>query len=282
MASWNAARLGLRQSGKLSAVRLRNPGEIERAMRVLSDLQGRVMHCRGYDDTVQYLSWCGEASRQFREQFVSPELAELAERDQRDLTLGATTMTRVREFLDRNIDIWQARLVEARARLEALGPFIERPGQLVVVDTSAFIEGEYFTSFSWRQLAGVQAEGPIRLIVPIIVIDELDDLKRDRRAGDRARSVLHRLHELHGAAPFESAELPGRQGVAVEVFLDDPSHQRLLITMPRSSTGRRMSANWPGGRFCWSPETSGCFTGLPQRALAPHSCRGAGQRSPAS
>ncbi len=73
---------------------------------------------------MQYLFWCGEASRQLRKQFVSDGLAELAERGQRDLTLGGAVMTRPREFLDRDIDLWQARLVDARARLEALTPFI--------------------------------------------------------------------------------------------------------------------------------------------------------------
>jgi predicted ribonuclease YlaK len=62
--------------------------------------------------------------------------------------------------------------------------------------------------------------------VPIIVLDELDDLKRDRRAGDRARSVLHRLWELRDGAGMAPAELKGRR-VAIEVFLDDPHHQRL-------------------------------------------------------
>jgi hypothetical protein len=208
-------------------MRLRNPGDIDGAMRVLSDLQGRLMYCRGYDDTVQYLFWCGEASRQLREHFVSDGLAELTERDQRDLTLGGSVMTRPREFLDRNIDIWQARLVDARARLEGLRPFIERPGQIVVIDTSAFIEGEYFTDFNWRELAGVQTAGPVRLIVPIIVVDELDDLKRDRRAGERARSVLRRLLELQDTTLLEPVQLPGRQGVTLEVLLDDPDHRRL-------------------------------------------------------
>jgi len=216
-----------RAPGRLLGMRLRNPGNIDRAIRVLADLQGMFMNCRGHDDTVPYLAWCGEASRQVREQFVSPEFAEQAERDQRDLTLGGAVMTRPREFLDRSIDIWQTRLVDARARLEALRPFIERPGQIIVIDTSAFIEGEYFTDFNWRRLGGVQATGPVRLIVPIIVIGELDDLKRDKRAGDRARSVLHRLLELHGTAPLEPVQVSGRQGVTVEVLLDHPRHQRL-------------------------------------------------------
>ncbi len=74
-------------------MRLRNPGDIDGAIRMLDDLTGQLMHCRGYDDTVQYLAWCDEASRRLRERFVTPELAELAERDQRDLTLGGAVMT---------------------------------------------------------------------------------------------------------------------------------------------------------------------------------------------
>jgi len=40
-------------------MRLRNPGQIDEGIRVLSELQGRLMNCRGYDDAVPYLSWCG-------------------------------------------------------------------------------------------------------------------------------------------------------------------------------------------------------------------------------
>jgi hypothetical protein len=208
-------------------MRLRNAGEIDRAIMALSDLQGRLMNYRGHDDTFYYLAWCEEASRQFREQFASLELAELAERDHRDVALAGTIATRPLEFLDRNIDIWQARLVAAKGQLEALKPFIERPGQIAVPDTSAFIEGEYFTDFDWRQLTGVQPAGKLRLIVPMLVIDELDDLKRDRRAGQRARSVLRRLRELQGAAPLEPCELAGRPGVTIEVLVDALDHSRL-------------------------------------------------------
>lgn len=208
-------------------MRLRHPGDIDRVLRMLADLQSMLMNCRGHEDTVRYLAWCAEASMQLREHFISANLAELAERDQRELTLGGAVMTRPREFLDRNIDLWQVRLVEVRMALEKLRPFIERPGSLLILDTSAFIEGEYFTDLDWQGLAGIRAGGPVRLIVPIIVIDELDELKRDRRVGDRARSVLHRLWDLRDGAGMAPAELKGRRGVAIEVLPDDAHHQRL-------------------------------------------------------
>ena|SRR5271154_5602656 len=188
-------------------MRLRHPGDIDRLLRMLADLQSRLMNSRGHDDTIPYLASCAEASRQLREHFISVDLTELAERDQRELTLGGAVMTRPREFLDRTIDIRQVQLVEVRMALEKLKPFMERPGHLLVIDTSAFIEGAYFTDFAWRGLASVQAGEPIRLIVPIIVIDELDELKRDRRASERARSVLRRLWELGDQAGMEPIEL---------------------------------------------------------------------------
>jgi hypothetical protein len=208
-------------------MRLRQPGDIDRVLKMLADLQSRLMNYRGHEDTVPYLAWCAEASRQLRDHFASVDLAELAERDQRELTFSGAVMTRPREFLDRNIDLWQLRLAQVQTALEKLRPFIERPGSLLLLDTSALIEGNYFTELDWHGLAGVQAGTPVRLIVPIIVIDELDDLKRDRRAGDRARSVLHRLWELGDGSGMASAELKGRRGVAIEVLLDDPHHQRL-------------------------------------------------------
>jgi hypothetical protein len=209
-------------------MRLKNAGSIDHAIRVLGELEARLGNFRGFSDPDHYLAWCTEVGRQLREQFNSVDLADEADRECRDLTFGGTSLLRPREFLDGKIDVWQARLNEAIIQLKALKPFIDRPGHIVVLDTSAFIEGEFFTEFGWRSLDGVPAEGPVRLVVPITVVDELDDLKRDRnpRASGRARSVLRELRELHGPAPLAAAELKGRPGVTMEVFLDDSWHER--------------------------------------------------------
>ena len=81
--------------------------------------------------------------------------------------------------------------------LQALKIFIAQPGQIVVSDTSAFIEGEYFDQFDWHSLDGVAQGQPVRVIIPILVIEELDAKKTDRngRVSGRARSVLRRLWE---------------------------------------------------------------------------------------
>jgi hypothetical protein len=145
----------------------------------------------------------------------------------------------MREYLDHSMKISQARVDAAFSQLAALKPFIERPGQVVVVDTSAFIEGEYFTDFDWRSLDGVQRQGPLRLILPVMVIDELDHLKPHRRAGDRARSVLHRLWDLRGADPLAPLQLKAREGAGSGT----PTR--------RSSTEPCISGSWLAGKCSW-------------------------------
>lgn len=67
----------------------------------------------------------------------------------------------------------------------------------------------------------------MRLVVPVLVIEELDDHKRGRdRVQRRARSVLHRLWELNGGNAEQAAALPGRRPVTIEVFADDSWHVR--------------------------------------------------------
>jgi predicted ribonuclease YlaK len=64
--------------------------------------------------------------------------------------------------------------------------------------------------------------------VPILVVEELDDLLHDR-SGDRklkARNATRALRDLHHDKPTEPAPLPGPPGVTIEVLLDGDWHQR--------------------------------------------------------
>lgn len=136
--------------------------------------------------------------------------------------------TRPFGLLNREIDIWIGRFGDEIARLQALKWFAECQGQIVVPDASALIQGPGFAGFDWHSLPGVAVPaGPLRLIIPILVIEELDALKRDGadRVRERARAALTELWELHGTAPGVPVALPGQQ-VTVEIFLDEPWHVR--------------------------------------------------------
>ena len=81
-------------------------------------------------------------------------------------------------LLRHEIEVWLDRFTEMVDELMALQPFIERPGLIVVPDTSAFVEGVYFTDLNWQDLADIDPRKPVRLVVPVLVVEELDQLKR--------------------------------------------------------------------------------------------------------
>jgi hypothetical protein len=65
------------------------------------------------------------------------------------------------------------------------------------------MEGVFFTDFDWHLLDPSLIGDAVRLVVPSLVVEELDDLKRDRdgRKKAKARRVLTALWDLHPTAP---------------------------------------------------------------------------------
>lgn len=131
-------------------------------------------------------------------------------------------------LLDREYTAWDDRLAQLITELEQQDKIASRPGHRVALDTSVLMEGGRFTEVSWSSAGGSLATGQIRLIVPILVVEELDDLLHSRR-GDRkqkARDVTRGLIGLYKDSPTEPAALPGQPDVTIEVQLDGDWHQR--------------------------------------------------------
>ena len=78
--------------------------------------------------------------------------------------------------------------------------------------------------YDWHALDA----GAVRLVVPILVIEELDGLKRtrDRQQKADAKEVLRAMWMLHGTAPTVPAALPQAADVTIEVYLDGDWHKR--------------------------------------------------------
>jgi hypothetical protein len=211
-------------------MKLRNPGGVDHALSELWALKLRLDDCLTVSPSFgtcheYYKSWIDTADAQLRSIFDDTALADqLVTTAYWELNRGATAFPPPWDILRREVRFNDAHLVAAVERLRELKAFIDRPGSIVVPDTSALVRGEYFTDFDWGGIPNVDV--PVRLILPIAVVAELDKLKDfDRgKAQKRARSVLKRLRELTRAvAP--GAPAPVRQGVSIEVLIDDGWHQ---------------------------------------------------------
>ena len=217
-----------RPDGSMECMRLRH--RVDYTIETLARVQSELGNTRGggreaWERRDNWLRWWSSADSQLRNLFADGDLAAslaVSADKVRDVNLGALPFV----ALNRETDLWHERLGQVIEELEALKPFIDRPGTIVVPDTSAFIEGEYFTDQDWQSLIGVSATEPVRLVVPILVVEELDDLKRGRdRTQNRARSVLRRLWELNRDAR-KAVALPGNRPVTIEVLVDGSWHVR--------------------------------------------------------
>lgn len=119
---------------------------------------------------------------------------------------------------------WRERIQRIDEELQRLKQFADRRGTPVVLDTSVLMEAEPLGTIDWPSPA------PVRLIVPILVVEELDNLLHDRDAARRkkardARRVLMGVHP--GNKPTEPAPLPGMLPlITLEMLVDNDWHMR--------------------------------------------------------
>lgn len=178
-----------------------------------------------------FLTWIDDQARPHFESLFAPTedlLAELDVSHNRINDAPKSNVRRLNAMLSRELTAWDRRLGEVLDELAKQKRLVMRPGRPVVLDTSALMEGKSLVTFDWHSLEPSLAAVPIRLVVPILVIEELDDLLHDPN-GDRrrkARAATRSLLELHKTRPTEPAALPDQPGVTIEVLLDGNWHYR--------------------------------------------------------
>jgi hypothetical protein len=218
-------------------MRLRNPGGADAALDTVRQVKNQLENASVQGNNASerkdaFLTWCDQwATPQLGNHFpVSEDLfAELAESYYRVLQTPQLSERELNRLVARERREWDARLEDLIGEIQDRLAFLVRPGRLVVLDTSALMEGVFFTDFDWHLLHPSLNADAVRLVVPSLVVEELDDLKRDRdgRKKAKGRRVLTALWDLHRAAPAEPAVLPGRADVTIEVLLDGGWHRRM-------------------------------------------------------
>ena len=216
-------------------MRLKNPGRVEAAIATVGEVRGQLGNARNGNSAAgrkdSFLRWCDNwATPQLGNHFPdTEEIFTAIEETFRRLALAPPMSEyELNTMLTRDWQTWDRRLERLGAELERCRTFLGRPGRIVVLDTSALMEGLLFTRYDWHTLDAGLAAGAVRLIVPILVIEELDGLKRtrDRQQKADAKEVLRAMWALHGTAPTVPAALPQATDVTIEVCLDGDWHKR--------------------------------------------------------
>jgi rRNA-processing protein FCF1 len=117
------------------------------------------------------------------------------------------------------------RLGEAIIRLRALTGLAAWPGHICVLDTNALLHYTRFDQLPWSERLRQEL---VRLVVPLVVVDELDGKKYARREEfqQRARELLTLIDGYVTASP-PAGYSTIRDGLTFEVLPDKPGHSRL-------------------------------------------------------
>lgn len=117
-------------------------------------------------------------------------------------------------------------------RLEALAASVRHQAQIaamptgslaLVADTSVLMHYQRLDQIDWVNLASAPH---VALVLPLLIVDELDDLKfRDRPLAKRASSLVSYLRNLRqGKQPWEPVSI--RQNVDLRILMDPVGHRR--------------------------------------------------------
>lgn len=175
----------------------------------------------------RYLQWVSGIPPTLRTIFVEPEVWTRLRGDAfwhiRELTEFSP---RWQELIYTEAELQAGRLDELLAEILAVESLLDAAeGQLAVIDTNVLLEHQPPEQIKWKEVVGTT---PVRLVIPLRVLDELDEKKytaRDDRA-DWARRLLSRLWTSLG--PVGANPVPLAEGVTVEVPVSQGPRRRTL------------------------------------------------------
>jgi hypothetical protein len=198
----------------------------------------------GVDRYNAYMRWAHESVRMLRGQVTQASLDQLVlTRTYWALQSQATSVVGpVIELVDVELTDRVSVLDDAVTAMTEQVARWSRPGIFVVADSSFYIHHrQKVEDLDLRDELGAQAD-PVHLLVPLLVVDELDNLKqsKDRHSRWRARNTLAVLDKVlrdphsvgilrpSGQAAADDGGVP-RGKITMEFVFDPPAHVRLPI-----------------------------------------------------
>jgi rRNA-processing protein FCF1 len=208
---------------------LRNGVDLDLAIRTVAQLAQECEDIKAQlsggpgDAWRTYVTWAATCERQLRNLFADPGAIE-GLHTQRYWHLW-TPGVHWASLIDAEIDVQVPRLNALASSLRAYLPLRERPGHLAVVDTNVLLHYQRIDKVNWGD---VVKDRPVRLVVPHIVLDELDDKRYlgSDKIRERARSAIAPFDELRDHLEGQGyAKLPVG-GATVEYLIDEQGHTR--------------------------------------------------------
>lgn len=212
-------------------VQLRDGTAPEAALRTLHDVLTGASNAGGgispENALSSYLDWVERADGQLRNVFDEPEIwsALYSELHWRVRRMG--------EAEPRPLPLLRLEVGRQTERLEGLKSEIQRlqrwaevsDGMCAVLDTNVLLHFQPPRQIDWQKVIGSQR---VRLLVPIRVVEELDEKKyaSNERLAKRARSLFSDLGDVLLSSGHEPTEV--REGITLEVAQYDEPRQRPL------------------------------------------------------
>lgn len=222
----------------MTEIRLRPPvtlRDLEKALREHATESDNVVsscaHRDGRDYLNRYLGWVNWTWRALDSRLDRTQLEQLLHtRHYWTLRQMDGSEPRLTSLIKIELNARRDALVELADEARALcRRWNFASGVIVVPDTNVLLHAtEYFDDLDWPTALGIPAT--IHLVLTMVVIDEIDKLKRSRQpVRTRARQTANKIESLLGDIPSDRVVLrgDGRKETTVEVLTDPLDHQRL-------------------------------------------------------
>lgn len=137
------------------------------------------------DPVMAYVDWADKAERFLRGLYTSHAPADkILSRRYWGLTENSSPAF-IYKQLTAEIRLVRHQLEELTEEIKSLRKIGERPGRLAVPDTNVLLHFQRIDRVNWPDVLGER--GPIRLVIPILILDELDEKRYT--GSDKVRKI---------------------------------------------------------------------------------------------
>ncbi|MEU4243441.1 PIN domain-containing protein [Actinoplanes sp. NPDC026619] len=202
---------------------------VQRAIEVLQDRSreaGNVRNTVRDQLLSRYVEWVRQSEVEFRQLFADNDVIDRLHSQRHwhlrahgraeDLAIGPGV------FYE-ELDAQQQMLREVIETLSGFLHLADRPGEILVLDTNTIIHHRPFNEVDWRTEADCRQ---VRLLIPLLVLDELDakTYASSKQLAGRAEKRLLLLDQHLEAAVNGGSVI--RDGVTLEILRDPVDHRR--------------------------------------------------------